>query len=52
MTLYEAAAVLRKEVGFKKEDTIRKRNSKNGGTSLCEQDPGEALPKIRAIFAE
>lgn len=28
MTSYEAAAVLRKEVKFKKEDTIRKRNSK------------------------
>lgn len=28
MTPYEAAAVLQKEVKFKKEDTIRKRNSK------------------------
>lgn len=28
MTPYEAAAVLRREVKFKKEDTIRKRNSK------------------------
>lgn len=28
MTPYEAAAVLRKEVYFKKDDTIRKRNSR------------------------
>lgn len=28
MTAYEAAAVLRREVKFKKEDTIRKRNSR------------------------
>ena len=28
MTAQEAAAVLRKEVKFKKEDTIRKKNSK------------------------